>query len=192
MTIRSLPLLSIIIFLSVVTSFAQRDYLTAEEIELVRDNQQIDKRIAVLIGAIDRRFASLKVEVARPGARVKVSGSWGPLPEGTQREIHGDIRGLLQKAIDDIDSLAERPDSAIIIQEPKGKKAKPPKQLFSEAVRSLAAAAASYLSVLRSESERTNDRTTLGHIESSISMCEQIIEAASKLPPDADKTKSKN
>ncbi len=34
----------------------RRDYLTDEEIELVRDAQEIDKRIGVLTKAIDRRF----------------------------------------------------------------------------------------------------------------------------------------
>src|SRR5262245_4251449 len=34
-----------------------RDHLTDPETELVRDNQQLDKRIEVFIKAIDRRFA---------------------------------------------------------------------------------------------------------------------------------------
>src|SRR4051794_33944299 len=94
--------------------FAQRDYFTDEEVELVRDAQQIDQRISVLVHAIDRRFTALKVEVAAdaPNPKDKNKDDWGPLPTGTRIQLLSDIRQILQKAIDDIDNLAERPESA--------------------------------------------------------------------------------
>ena len=38
---------------------AQRDYFTAEEIEMIRDTQQLDNRMKLLTKIIDRRFAAL-------------------------------------------------------------------------------------------------------------------------------------
>ena len=62
-----------------------RDYLTDEEIEMVRDTEEIDKRIDVLIRCIDRRFAVLKIGVDNPANRTKIRISGdrcrqGPIP----------------------------------------------------------------------------------------------------------------
>src|SRR5690349_14570565 len=71
----------------------RRDYLTEEEIELVRDAQEIDLRIMVLTKAIDRRFAVLNNRTP------KEKEEWGALPKGTRVELLIDIEKLLQKAI---------------------------------------------------------------------------------------------
>ncbi|MBK6723551.1 MAG: hypothetical protein IPG58_09875 [Acidobacteria bacterium] len=116
---------------------AQRDYFTAEEVELIRDAQEIDHRIDILVHAIDRRFAALKLEVASP-KRPKKDEAWGELPTGTRLELLYDIKRILQKAIDDIDSLSERPDSAVVYVDPKDPKEKKSKgfaELFPKAVR---------------------------------------------------------
>jgi hypothetical protein len=62
----------------------RRDYMTEAEIELVRDSQEIDKRIDVLTKMIDRRFTALGIEVGglKPGAKEqKALGELRPVPD---------------------------------------------------------------------------------------------------------------
>src|SRR6185369_9466618 len=88
---------------------SHRDYMTDAEIELVRDAQDIDLRVDVLIKMVDRRFAVLKMNVGGAAIPTKESERWGAAPTGTQIEMLDDIRKLLQKAIDDIDNVASHP-----------------------------------------------------------------------------------
>lgn len=168
---------------------AQRDYFTEQEIELIRDAQEIDKRIDILTHAIDRRFAVLKIEVSGVKSGKKDSESWGPEPTGTRGELLLDIKRILQKAIDDIDTLAERPDSAILPEpDDKSKKPKGFKDLFPKAVHNLAAAAKRYQPALKKELDSVKDNTERGSILDSLDSCEQIIAAADKpLPADTKK-----
>jgi hypothetical protein len=157
-----------------------RDYLTDEEIEMVRDSQEIDKRIDVLIRCIDRRFTVLKIGVEQPGKPDKDKDKWGPMPTGTHTELLADIKNILQKAIDDIDNLAERPDSAPIPFDPK-EKPKKSSDLFPKAVRNLASAAKRFEPTLKSELDATKEQRERGLLLDSIEMCDEIIAAESKL-----------
>src|SRR5688572_8015001 len=103
---------------------AQRDFFTPEEVELVREAQQIDQRIELLTKIIDRRFAVLNVDVGGTKIKPKDAEKWGQMPTSTRLETLYDIRRIIEKAIDDIDSLAERPDSMVIDEPEKGKKPK--------------------------------------------------------------------
>jgi len=76
--------------------------MTDAEIELVRDAQDIDLRVDVLIKMVDRRFAVLKMNVGGAAIPTKESERWGAAPTGTQIEMLDDIRKLLQKAIEEI------------------------------------------------------------------------------------------
>lgn len=186
----ALAIVASITFFSSVAS-AQRDYFTAEEIELIRDAQEIDHRIDVLVHAIDRRFAALKLEVAPP-KRPRKDEAWGELPTGTRLELLYDIKRILQKAIDDIDSLSERPNSAVVYvdpADPKEKKSKGFAELFPKAVRDLAAAAKRYGPVLKAELDKKNDKGETGSILDSLEMCDEIIAAVAKLPAEVKKTK---
>lgn len=161
--------------------FAQRDYFTPEEIELIRDAQQIDERIDVLTKAIDRRFAVLKIDVAAPKTISKDSEKWGVIPEGTRLQILRDIKQILQKAIDDIDSLAGRPESMVVSPDRDPKKAKGYAELFPKAVRSLAKAAERYRPALKAELDKPQTDAEKGSVLDSIDMCDQIIAAVTKL-----------
>ncbi|MEO6655245.1 MAG: hypothetical protein ABIO36_04115, partial [Pyrinomonadaceae bacterium] len=142
--VRALLYFSLLTFnFSLLTAYAQRDYFTPEEIELIRDAQEIDRRVNVLTHAIDRRFEALKIDVSAPMVAAKEKGDWGELPTETRSELLIDIKRILQKAIDDIDSLSERPDSGYL-PDPKDKKAKSSVELFPIAMRNLAAAAKRY------------------------------------------------
>lgn len=171
--------------------FAQRDYFTAEEVELIRGAQEIDRRIEVLTQIIDRRFHVLQVDVSAP--KTKTKGEWGELPQGTRPELFLDIRRILQKAVDDIDSLAERPESAIL-PDPDAKKKDQPTfaTLFPKAVRSLAAAAGRYAPALEKELGTTTDHGTKGSVLAAIDLCHEIIASVAKLPAEQPKKKGKS
>lgn len=165
----------------VVPAEAQRDYFTPEEVELVRDAQQIDRRIAVLVKAMDRRFAVLGIDVAPPADTKKMGGDWGPLPSGTRIELINDLVRIMQKAIDDIDNLAERPNSAVV-DEPNTKKGETMSKLFPRAVRALAAAAARYRPALVKELENSARPDEIARLSKLIEMGDEVLAALEKLP----------
>lgn len=165
----------------------QHDYLTEQEIELVRDAQDIDDRIHVLTGAIERRFTVLKVTAvaAKPA---KDSDKWGPMPTGTRLELLDDVRKLLQKAIDDVDNAVDHP---VVYEDDKNRSEKQKKrdaQRFPGAVNSLAAAAKSYVPIFNTLLEQTKDDRERGVILDALDSCQQIIEAAGKLPSQTKTT----
>lgn len=163
---------------SPVSAYGQRDYFTDAEIELIRDAQQIDQRIIVLTHAIDRRFGVLNLNVSAPPK--KPPGDWGELPIGARIEMLADIKYILRKAVEDIDNLAERPESIVI--DVNEKKPKGYSELFPKAVRLLAAAAERYRPVFKTELDKTNSDAEKGVILDSIEMCDEIITSVAKLP----------
>src|SRR5262245_34546675 len=151
----------------------RRDYMTEAEIEIVRNNQEVDARIAVLTRMIDRRFAALGVATAGPKPK-KTDDDWGEEPKGSRAELFTDIKQLLEKSIDDIDNLAARMPE-------KTKEERKGVNIFNKAVRDLGASANRWLPHLKKEHETTQDEKVRMSAASSIEFCEQIIEATSKL-----------
>lgn len=166
------------------TAAQRRDFLTDEEIELVRDNQDIDKRIAVLTRMIDRRFTALGIEVGGWKQTEKEKTVWGETRTGTRSELLRDVRDILQKAIDDIDDVAAHNENALTQNKTEG-------LLFPKAVRDLAAASARYLPHLKAAANTAKDEREKGLILASIESCEAIIDSVSKLPPEPTKTEKK-
>ncbi len=149
----------------------RRDYLTDAEIELVRDKQQIDQRIEILVTAIDRRFAVLNKQ---PSPITKNVEKWGEEPKGTRTELISDITKLLQKAVDDIDNLATNEG---------GMKS----EFFPKAVHALAAAAERFQPQFKTLYDQIAIEKERGVILNSIDLCNQIIEAAKKVPKEVKK-----
>lgn len=149
----------------------RRDYLSDEEIELVRDKQQIDQRIEILVTAIDRRFAVLN---NLPSPIKKNVEAWGAEPKGTRTELISDISKLLQKAVDDIDNLA---------QNENGMKS----EFFPKAVQKLSAAAERFQPQLKLLYDQITVEKERGVILNSMDLCSQIIEAAKKMPKEVKK-----
>jgi hypothetical protein len=159
--------------------------MTDAEIELVRDAQDIDARVDVLMKMIDRRFAVLKLDVG--GAKVpnKETDKWGPAPEGTRMDILDDIRKLLDKAIDDIDDTAMHPNKSIPDPKRSDKQKLKDEARFPNSVKNLAAAAKRYQPALKSLLDKTQDEREKGLILGAIDSCDEIIAAVTKLPADA-------
>jgi hypothetical protein len=167
------------------TSAQRRDYMTDDEIELVRDAQDIDLRIGVLIKMIDRRFAVLKTNVGGTAIPNKESDKWGPAPTGTRMEILDDIRKILDKAIDDVDNVAMHPVKYDIDKNRSEKQKKKDENRFPGSVRDLASAAKRYQPALKSLLDSSTDEKERGVIMASLESCDEIIEAANtKLPAE--------
>lgn len=157
-----------------------RDHLTDDETELVRFYQEIDKRIDVFIKAIDRRFAIIN-GTTQPGGKklVKDEPDWGELPKGTRAELLGDIAGILDEAITNLDDVSRRDER---------------NPLISRSLRKLTASANGYLRQLTALKEQVKDPDEAAAIDRVADNAKQIIEVGAKLPaatPEADKKKKK-
>ncbi len=185
----AIALLSFLTLLPTAADAQRRDYLTDQEIELVRDAQSIDDRVGVLVRAMDRRFDVLKINIGRTAKEQKESAEWGPLPTGARLDLLTDNKRIMQKAIDDIDNLAARPDS-MVAPDPDAKKPKGYAEVFPKAVRVLASAAARYRPVLNNELSNATDGKEKGVLMDLIESCDEIAEAVTKLPAEIKKAKN--
>jgi hypothetical protein len=158
--------------------FAQRrDHLNEMEIELVRDAQQIDLRTEVFVKAIERRFLVINNQtVSEDKKSKKESEKWGELPTGTRKELFLDIEKILDEAVNNIDSVAERDQNS---------------QFFPKAVKILADGANRFLPQLKSNLDKSTDAKEKGAIIGAIDYCNQIIEAAAKVPKEQPKEEKK-
>lgn len=157
-----------------------RDHLTDQETELVRFHQELDKRIEVFIKAMDRRFAIIN-GIAPPVVKklVKDEPDWGEVPKGTHTELLGDIAGILDEAITNIDDVSRRDEK---------------NPLISRSLRKLTSSAQGYLSQLAALRNQTKDPDEITAIDRVADNANQIIEVGIKLPPpspDSDKKKKK-
>ena len=167
--LRSL-ILSISIFF-VVSAAAQRDHLTDPETDLVRYYQEIDKRTEVFIKAADRRFAIIN-GTAQPTIKKsdKEEPDWGDVPKGTHAQLLGDIAGILDEAITNIDNVSSR--------DPKN-------PLVSRALRKLTNAVNGYVQQLNTLKTKTTEADELAAMERINDEAKEIIEASGHLPSGA-------
>lgn len=84
----------------------KRDHLTEQEAELVREFQEIDRRIEIFVKAAERRLLVL----ANPNAtqKKKEEETWGPLPQGTRLELLLDYKRILEEAEEKLDDWYNR------------------------------------------------------------------------------------
>jgi hypothetical protein len=84
----------------------KRDHLTEQEVDLLREFQEIDKRIEIFIKAAERRLLVL----ADPNAvqKKKEEETWGPLPQGTKLELLQDYKHILEEAEEKLDDWNNR------------------------------------------------------------------------------------
>lgn len=154
-------------FMSVEADAQRRDNLTDEEVELIRDVQELDKRMEIYVKAIDRRILVLDNDASQAKQIEKDKSKWGELPAGTRTELFLDIKNILQEAIDKIDDVAENDGKSILI---------PP------AVHTFADAARRLLPKFQNYANSATNKKDLGSLSKSIEFCNQIIEASEKVP----------
>jgi hypothetical protein len=157
-----------------------RDHLTDQETELVRFYQELDKRIEVFIKAMDRRFAIINGRAQTASKKLmKDEPEWGDLPKGTRTELLGDIAGILDEAITNIDDVSRRDEK---------------NPLISRSLRKLTVAANGYLAQIAVLKNQAKDVDEQAAIERVADNANQIIEVGAKLPPppaESDKKKKK-
>jgi hypothetical protein len=97
------------------TAAAQkREHLTPEEIELVRDNQQLDARTKVFITAAERRLLAVTSPAEAAKNAPKEKEKWGEV-QGTPTQLFYDISKILDEAVVNVDDVAEHnPESPLL------------------------------------------------------------------------------
>ena len=164
-----------------------RDHLTPQESDLVRDNQELDKRIDVFIRAIERRFAIINgasdvgvaagnTAAAKKAKKEKEKEDWGEPPKGTRAELLSDIAGLLDEAITNIDNVS--------LRDPKN-------PLIGRSVHKLAAAAKGFVAPLEALRSQSKDADELAAIERALENSLEIMEAAKNAPPPVENSNLK-
>ena len=160
--------------LSSTISAQYRDHLTEQEGELIREFQELDKRMEIYVKAIDRRFLVLNNDNSQAKQVEKDKEKWGELPTGTRGELLRDIEKILQEAIDKIDDVAERDAK---------------NELIPISVHILADGAKRFLPQLKSFQDTTKESKELGTIYGAVDFSNQIIEASAKVPRETKKKK---
>ena len=90
-------------------SAQKREHLTAAEIEIVRDAQELDVRTKVFVKAVERRFVALGVLTeTKPSKKEKDNSDWGEAPTGTRAELLADIAKILEEAMSNLDVIWSR------------------------------------------------------------------------------------
>src|SRR5215510_12665980 len=85
----------------------QRDHLTPQEVDLVKEAQILDKRIDVFIKAAERRMMVINGSAAANAKQLKKdSERWGELPTGSRAELVSDIARIIDASIDNIDDVS--------------------------------------------------------------------------------------
>jgi len=175
---RAAIVLTVLLLATAVVPAQSRDHLTDAETDLVRYYQELDKRIDIFIKAVDRRFAVIN-GTAQPSTKkaLKEEPDWGEVPKGTRVELLGDIAGILDEAITNIDDVSRRDEKS---------------PLLSRSLRKLTAASSRYLTQLEVLKTQTKNDDELAAIERVADNANQIIEAGKKLPaPSADEGQKK-
>lgn len=160
-------------FSSAAQASQAREHLTPEEIDLVKDAQVLDKRIDVFIKAADRRMLALgAADTTNPKQQKKDSETWGELPTGSRAELIGDLAGIFDEAITNIDDVSTRDEN---------------NPLIPKALRKLAAAATRIVAQLKPAEAQAKNEGELSSFDQLTEYAESILQAVNKLPPPVEK-----
>lgn len=160
-------------FPALARSLQAREHLTPQEVELVKDAQELDKRIDVFIKAADRRMLAVnRAETTNSKQLKKDSEIWGDLPSGTRAELIGDIARIFEEAITNIDDVSARDEK---------------NPLLPKALRKLAGAASRIVDQLKPLQAQAQSDEEIGSFDQFFENAESILQAANKLPPPVEK-----
>lgn len=173
--------LAVLLLFIIVTPFVNhanarltRDHLTQKEADMVRDTQELDKRISIFIKAAERRLQAVAEPNAARSPATDVE-TWGEL-KGTRADFLYDLSKILDEAITNIDDVSARDERNPLVP-------KAVRKLADECSRIL-----TQLSPLRDKVEAGPERHSF---EQALENAEAILEAAGRLPPPATNTKKK-
>jgi len=178
MITRTLLTFSLLLFTGVVAQ-AQRDHLTPQEVDLVKEAQILDKRIDVFIKAAERRLMVINNSATANAKQLKKdSEKWGELPTGSRAELIGDIARIFDEAITNIDDVSARDER---------------NPLIAKSLRKLGTAVNTILGQLKPLSTEAKSDAEIASFEMLNEDAQSILEAVNKLPPEVvDKKAKKN
>ena len=156
----------------------QRDHLTQQEVDLVKEAQILDKRIEVFIKAAERRMMVITGSASANAKQLKKdSERWGELPTGTRAELVSDIARIFDEAITNIDDVSTRDER---------------NPLIGKSLRKLAQAVNSIMGQLKPMSTEAKTDAEIASFELLNEDAQSILEAVNKLPPEVEKKAKKN
>ena len=159
-------------------ALAQRDYLTPQEVDLVKEAQILDKRIDVFIRAAERRLIVINGSAAANAKPLKKeSERWGELPTGSRAELVSDIARIIDAAIDNIDDVSMHDERS---------------PLIGKSLRKLSASVNSIMTQLKPLSAQAKGEAEIASFEQLNEGLQSITEATAKLPPEVEKKAKKN
>ena len=161
----------------IAAAFQKRDHLTEKEVDLVKEAQVLDKRIDVFIKAAERRMMVINNSSAANAKQLKKDAErWGELPTGSRAELVGDISRILDEAITNIDDVSSHDERNPLI----------PKSL-----RKLAQSVNSIMTQLKPIATEAKSEAEIASFEKLNEDAQSILDALSKLPPEAEKKAKK-
>jgi hypothetical protein len=156
----------------------KRDHLTEKEVDLVKEAQELDKRIDVFIKAAERRMMVINGSSAANAKQLKKdSERWGELPTGSRAELVSDIARILDEAITNIDDVSARDER---------------NPLISKSLRKLATSVNTMMAQLKPLSAQAKGDGEIASFEALNEGAQSILEAVNKLPPEVEKKAKKN
>lgn len=171
---------TLLLFFLPQVSGQRADHLTNEEVELVRDIQEVDLRMEIYTRAIERRLIAIngtatlgKDELKRIE---KETEKWGEIPKGKFSELLADIPRILDEAVNKIEDVAERNEES---------------DLFPFAVYILADHCRMLPEALEKLRPRAAGPRDIALINSSIDQCADIVQASEKVPRPDPKDRNK-
>ena len=159
----------------------QRDHLTEQEVDLVKEAQALDKRTDVFIKAAERRMMVITNSAGANAKQLKKdSERWGELPTGSRSELVSDIAKILDEAITNIDDVSARDER---------------NPLIGKSLRKLAQTVNTMMAQLKPLAAEAKTEAEIASFELLNEDAQSIVEAANKLPAEVipdKKAKSKN
>ena len=148
----------------------QRDHLTEQEVDLVKEAQALDKRTDVFIKAAERRMMVITNSAGTNAKQLKKdSERWGELPTGSRSELVGDIAKILDEAITNIDDVSARDER---------------NPLIGKSLRKLAQTVSAMMVQLKPLAAEAKSEAEIASFELLNEDAQSILEAEKKLPAE--------
>jgi len=148
----------------------QRDHLTEQEVDLVKEAQALDKRVDVFIKATERRMMVINNSAGANAKQLKKdSERWGELPTGSRAELVSDIAKILDEAITNIDDVSARDER---------------NPLIGKSLRKLAQTVNAMMAQLKPLAAEAKSDAEIASFELLNEDAQSILEAANKLPAE--------
>lgn len=153
----------------------KRDHLTPEEVEHIRDNQELDKRTAVFVRAAERRLLAATDPAAAARQAEKDREKWGEF-KGSRADLFYDLSRILEEAVTNVDDVAART---------------PESPLLRKSLYTLSEAAGKFLPQLLPLRDSAQEEKERDYLERAIETAEEIVEAAKTHAVTAQDLKTK-